>query len=73
MATSINIAGFTSCGDFQRARAAAQGLGTICPDKFSVNIQEFAGREEYNSWLAEAREVGDNAYTQHPLSPKLFS
>jgi hypothetical protein len=58
MATSINVAGFSSCGDFQRARAAAQGLGAICPDKFSVSIREFPDREQYDAWLAEAREVG---------------
>lgn len=67
MSTSINVAGFSSCGDFQRARTAAQGLGAICPDKFTANIKEFADREEYNAWLAGAREVDTQLRILLPL------
>lgn len=36
----LHIAGFLSCGAFQKAKSALVGLSTIYPSKLSVDIQE---------------------------------
>lgn len=68
MSTRINVAGFSSCGDFKLAKTAAVGLSSICPDKFEAAVQEFGTKEEYDSALGDMKGKLGGA-TAHIGSP----
>lgn len=68
MSTTINIAGFTTCGDYKLAKTAAEGLHAICPEKFAVDVKEFPTRDEFIGWLSSAREgLGAPTHTGSPI------
>ncbi len=54
---SIVIAGFHSCGYYQKAIQTFQGLSMLIPEKVRVQKKEFVSREEYLTWLHSAKEV----------------
>lgn len=63
----FNVSGFTTCSAFQQAKAAITGLSTIFPSKISINLIEYATRDEYMSWLAGFRE--SISAPEHKTSP----
>jgi thioredoxin reductase len=68
MSTRINVAGLKSCGHFELAKTASLGLSAICPDKYSVDIQEFPSKEEYSSALAAIKDrLRAPEHTESPI------
>jgi thioredoxin/glutathione reductase (selenoprotein) len=68
MSTTINIAGYKSCGDFELAKTCARGLNAICPEKYSACIQEFENRDEYLSELPKIRaKLGIHEHNGSPI------
>lgn len=63
----LNIAGFKTCGAYQKAKTVLGGLTAIFPSKYSVNIVEYETRDEYMAWLEGFRATinADN----HKTSP----
>mmetsp|Transcript_7691 Transcript_7691/g.12776 ORF Transcript_7691/g.12776 Transcript_7691/m.12776 type:complete len:610 (+) Transcript_7691:75-1904(+) len=51
MAKVLNIAGYKSCGAYQKAKTALNGLSAIFPTRFTVNVEEHETRDTYMSWL----------------------
>lgn len=71
--TRFNIAGWTGCGAYQMASKCLQTLKALYPDKFDVNINEFATRDEYMTWLTEASDIRTRlGCPNHKTSPLVY-
>lgn len=68
MAKRINIAGWSACGFYKKAKVALTGLETIFPDKFSVTVNELPDRTAYREWLASYKKDVPAA-DKHTSSP----
>lgn len=65
----FNVAGFRTCGAYQTAKSAVQGLNTIFPSIYSVILHECATREEYQQWLEMNRSKFGTRFEHHATSP----
>lgn len=64
---SINIAGYPTCGFYRKAKAALTGLTTIFPDKYDVEVKEFASKEEYSQWLSNGPVPNAGSHRTSPI------
>jgi hypothetical protein len=69
MARVLNIAGWSGCGAYQKARTALTGLNAIFPSRFAVNIQEHETRDQYIGWLEGYRVSLGVQAEGHKTSP----
>lgn len=71
MSKKITIAGWTSCGFYQRAKVSLVGLATIHPDKFDVTVKEYPNKTEYRAWLDDFKTgfnpVKGSTHTSSPV------
>eukprot|EP01036_Dinobryon_divergens_P025468 gene25468-34019_t len=47
----LNVSGWGTCPHYQQAKIALQGISTILPAQFTVEITEHGSRSEYLTWL----------------------
>ena len=52
----ISVAGYATCGYFQRARTALLGMSTLVPS-FTVEVHEHPTGDEFKAWWAALRTV----------------
>jgi hypothetical protein len=52
----VSVAGFATCGWFQRARTALLGMSALVPS-LSVEVHEHPSGDEYKAWWAAFRAV----------------
>lgn len=67
-AKQFHVAGFASCGFYQRAKNAITGLALLFPHKITATIQEFNSKEEYVAWLTPFKQNLEGSL-KHSSSP----
>mmetsp|Transcript_19809 Transcript_19809/g.19137 ORF Transcript_19809/g.19137 Transcript_19809/m.19137 type:complete len:605 (-) Transcript_19809:210-2024(-) len=65
----FHVAGFASCGFYQRAKNAITGLALLFPHKLTATIKEFNSKDEYVTWLTPFKEKleGSLKHTSSPI------
>ncbi len=51
MSRVVNVAGWRTCGFYQKAKTIVQGLGLMFPTKIKASLQEFEDKTSYQEWL----------------------
>jgi len=66
--TEVNIAGWATCGFYQKLKTALLGLAVLYPD-LRINLVEHPDRNTFREWLFSNREQYGEKAANHTSSP----